>query len=87
VLAGRCPNLLREAGLYRYEDGERQSETPVNADNHALAALRYLIATIDVGRMSRIRGEAAADPKERRTMDWDDERYWRPLVSEGRWAG
>jgi hypothetical protein len=80
VLAGRCPNLLREAGLYRYEDGERQSETPVDADNHALAALRYLIATIDVGRMARIRGEQPAEERERRELDPDDERLWGRLA-------
>lgn len=42
VLAGRCPNLLAEAGLYRYgpqTDGQR-SEEPVDEQNHALAALR-----------------------------------------------
>jgi hypothetical protein len=81
VLEGRCPNLLREAGLYRYEDGERTSETPLDADNHALAALRYLIATIDVGRMSRIRGEP--HESQRRGMDADDDRLWGPMGPEG----
>ena len=74
--------MLREAGLYRYEDGERTSETPVDADNHALAALRYLITTIDVGRMSRIRDEPP-DENEHRGMDADDERLWRPMEFEG----
>ena len=44
----RCPNLVREARLYRYdEDG---SESPVDEENHALAALRYLIARLDERR-------------------------------------
>ena len=44
VDAKRCPNLVRESRLYRYdEDG---SETPVDEENHALAALRYLIASL-----------------------------------------
>lgn len=73
VLAGRCPNLVREAGLYRYA-AERVSETPVDADNHALAALRYLIGTLDKKRMSRIRGESPAPPK---VDPSDDERLWR----------
>jgi hypothetical protein len=44
-----CPNLLAEAGLYRYSDNpaERNAEIPMDEHNHALAALRYLIATID----------------------------------------
>jgi len=71
VLKGRCPNLLREAGLYQYEDGlERKSETPRDANNHALAALRYLIATLDARRMSRIRDELANGPDEHRPRNW-----------------
>jgi len=45
VLANACPNLVKEAGLYRYP--ETGGEKPLDADNHALAALRYLIASID----------------------------------------
>lgn len=45
ILANACPNLVREAGLYRYP--EAGGEKPIDADNHALAALRYLIASID----------------------------------------
>jgi hypothetical protein len=55
VLEGRCPNLLFEAGLYRYDDGPASAgrETPVDEYNHALAALRYLICTVDKGRLAR----------------------------------
>jgi len=44
-----CPNLVAEAGLYHYSDNpaERNAELTVDEHNHALAALRYLIATID----------------------------------------
>ncbi|MCI0640710.1 MAG: hypothetical protein L0Y72_20010 [Gemmataceae bacterium] len=54
VLKGRCPNLLAEAGLYRYgtRPTEAKGEEPVDAHNHALAALRYLISTVDRGRMA-----------------------------------
>src|SRR5207244_6185738 len=49
----RCPNLVREARLYRYdEDG---SETPVDEENHALAALRYVIARLDERRPAHSR--------------------------------
>jgi hypothetical protein len=55
VLEGRCPNLLAEAGLYRYSDDERDghAEVPVDEHNHALAALRYLISRIDARHMAR----------------------------------
>jgi len=45
VVASRCPNLVREAKLYRYP--ESGGEKPLDANNHALAALRYLIASLD----------------------------------------
>jgi len=50
VLKGRCPNLLREAGLYRWGN---EGENPVDANNHALAALRYLIASLDERTLAR----------------------------------
>ena len=42
VVEGRCPNLLAEAGLYRYstETDDNRGETPVDEHNHALGALR-----------------------------------------------
>jgi Terminase large subunit, T4likevirus-type, N-terminal len=46
ILPGACPNLLGEAGLYRWDD-ESSSETPEDRHNHALAALRYLIGRLD----------------------------------------
>jgi hypothetical protein len=57
VLANRCPNLLAEAELYRYSDepSARHAEEPVDEHNHALAALRYLVASLDERRMARPR--------------------------------
>jgi hypothetical protein len=62
VLAGACPNLLREASLYRYTEDptDRRSETPVDAHNHALAALRYLVCMIDYRQMARLKGKIDA---------------------------
>jgi hypothetical protein len=54
VLEGRCPNLLKEAERYRWaEDGN--SEAPVDASNHALGALRYMISRLDERRLGRSR--------------------------------
>ena len=54
VLADGCPNLVAEAGKYRY-DTDGDGEEPLDRDNHALAALRYLIAGLDKGRVARVR--------------------------------
>lgn len=68
-----CPNLLREAGLYRYPDDARARsagarEKPIDCDNHALSALRYLIVGVDRFRAieggptrSRTAGREAAE--------------------------
>lgn len=56
---GGCPNLLREAGLYRY-DPDRPGETPLDADNHAMAALRYLVSRLDGDFLRRFNRAAPA---------------------------
>jgi hypothetical protein len=85
ILNGRCPNLLAEAGLYRWGESssDRDSEEPVDAHNHALAALRYLIATIDYGRIAltqRQRDEEAHSSR-RQEQEWREtkeaERFFR----------
>jgi hypothetical protein len=63
VVAERCPNLLAEAQLYRYptkRDGQPDTETPVDENNHALAALRYLVASIDAAFLARFRHAVAS---------------------------
>ena len=101
VVQGCCPNLLAEAALYRYDDGrtERRSETPVDEDNHALAALRYLISRIDARQMARLRkGRGAEDaapgdppppgqpPPRKKPRPWlryDNEELWTILYPDG----
>jgi hypothetical protein len=58
VHAAACPALLAEAKLYRYgnpREAGPNSEVPVDSNNHAMAALRYLVAAIDTGFMARFR--------------------------------
>jgi uncharacterized protein (TIGR03067 family) len=62
LLEGCCPNVLAEAGLYRY-DSEADSETPVKEHDHALDALRYLIARIDHRHMARMRKGGPPPPE------------------------
>ena len=49
-IANRCEHLRNEARLYRYpSERERRiaGENPVDADNHSLAALRYLVSRLE----------------------------------------
>jgi hypothetical protein len=64
VLAGRCPNLLAEAELYRFSDApdERNNETPLSAHNHALDALRYLITRLDAHKMAQQARDPPVEP-------------------------
>ncbi len=48
-IRGDLGELIDEAGKYRYE---KQTEVPVDADNHLLAALRYLVVGLDRGRQA-----------------------------------
>ncbi len=53
-----CPNLLTEARLYRYPSATERAainENPVDEHNHALGALRYLIAALDARFIARLR--------------------------------
>ncbi len=91
VVEGRCPNLLAEAALYRYSDdaGDRHAEAPVDEQNHALAALRYLVSRLDARQMARNRGHGDGEkpaegpaPAPRKKRPWlrlDNEALWRPL--------
>jgi hypothetical protein len=60
VVQGCCPNLSYEAGLYRYEDTSDRggSESPLDEHNHALAALRYLVTSLDWHHLARGRRPA-----------------------------
>jgi hypothetical protein len=62
VLEGSCPNLLAEAGRYRYDDdpADRGTENPLADNNHALDALRYLVCGLDRRHMARATPPAAA---------------------------
>lgn len=51
ILASACPNLCAEANLYRYPTAAERAlvgENPIDAHNHALAALRYLVSRLPV---------------------------------------
>ena len=92
VAGRRCPNLLYEAGLYRYDDASngRGSETSLSESNHALDALHYLITRVDQRRMAKDRrpappADGAGPPesperKEDWRSAWGNEKLWTRLT-------
>jgi hypothetical protein len=88
VQAGRCPNLLAEAQLYRYDDSAgARTESPLDVHNHALDALRYLICALDARRLAGRRPSPkpppAPPPKPKRDawLRYDNEALWTTLWS------
>jgi phage terminase large subunit len=68
-----CVNLIAESRLYRYPtpaEREQLGENPIDAHNHALAALRYLVS-----RLHRPAPDAAP-PAKHKPAAVDDERLW-----------
>jgi hypothetical protein len=56
-----CPNLIQEAKLYRYPSLAEKAihgENPIDENNHALGALRYLISRLDSRFIAKLRGRA-----------------------------
>jgi hypothetical protein len=75
VVRSACMPLIREAGMYRY-DPEKRSDNPVDDDNHAMDAMRYLIVGLDRGRQAAAPSiESRPDPAPP-AVDDDDERMW-----------
>src|SRR5262249_13267795 len=76
-----CPNLVAEARLYRYPTASERAllgENPIDDNNHALAALRYLVSRIDARFLARLRRPGPI-PEERRDAPPEDEGLWTAL--------
>ena len=76
VCGHRCPNLLAESKLYRYPSPQERAivgERPIDENNHALGALRYLISRLDARFIAKLRGKAPAEaPVEVEVIDHTD---------------
>jgi hypothetical protein len=82
VVRRRCPSLVEEATLYRYPAEHERSlvgENPVDAHNHALGALRYLISRLDHTFIARLRKKGPArdfSAADGPPTDGDDDDLW-----------
>jgi hypothetical protein len=59
-----CLNLIAEAQLYRYPTASERAvsgESPIDADNHALSALRYLVSKVDARYMAQLKRRMKGD--------------------------
>lgn len=69
---GTLGELIDEAGKYRYpEPGKGDSEVPLDKDNHAMDAMRYMIVGYDRGRVigeSAVVEESEAEAIERERL-------------------
>lgn len=57
-ISANCQNLIQEAQLYRYPTQQEKAivgEKPIDDNNHAMDALRYLVAGIDRKFIAKIR--------------------------------
>lgn len=84
IVKGACPNLLAEAELYRWSD-DGDAEAPDDRDNHALAALRYLISRLDKRRLGKMLKGAVQKvlPEKKKPRPWlryDNEALWTPVA-------
>jgi hypothetical protein len=64
VLGYACPNLIAEAKLYRYPSAQERAtvgEMPIDDNNHALGALRYLVSRIDARFIAKLRKTTPAE--------------------------
>jgi len=50
IVRSKCPNLVRELGLYINDPEKPDSEEPLKQDDHAPDAMRYRVVGHDRGR-------------------------------------
>jgi hypothetical protein len=87
VLRAACPNLIAEAELYRYPTAQErkiQGENPIDDNNHALGALRYLISKLDHKFIANLRKTKPLDGPEE-TPAVEAVRTFRPSAPPRPW--
>lgn len=83
IVRGKCPNLVRELGLYINDPEKPDSEEPLKQDDHAPDALRYWVvghdrgtyvtdqAPIESDEQRKLREQAEADAELKRRQELD----------------
>src|SRR5262249_45661134 len=64
VCSTACPNLIAESRLYRYPNAQERAvlgEKPIDDNNHALSALRYLVSKLDHRFIAQLRKKLPKD--------------------------
>jgi hypothetical protein len=82
IVRGECLDLIRELSMYCY-DPEKQSEEPLDINNHACDALRYLIVGLDRGKSVRSSHDPAQDAVDEQ-QEKDREQGQRELREQAR---
>ena len=87
ILDGACPHLLAEAELYCYStDAARcRAEIPEDDNNHALGALRYLIAKLDARKLGR-KPKSAPTPPQPEQTEKPKGKKWLSVKNEALWS-
>jgi hypothetical protein len=79
-----CKNLIYEAGLYRWPTPEERrvsGEEPIDENNHACSALRYMVQGID--RLTQVwREEREPEPEPPEPVDFEQD-YTKSPPKEG----
>ena len=95
IVRGACLPLVRELGMYHYDETKR-TEEPVDEDNHACDALRYLVVGLDRNRSvpgvaERAQAMAAAESEARAVAEREAAEEWGRAAREDpddeRWWG
>jgi hypothetical protein len=90
ILEGACPNLLEEASLYRWDDApnETRSEDPRDGYDHGMDSMRYMIFSIDRGKVARLASAGppptdgnAPPPPKKPWLRYDNEALWTHIAT------
>jgi hypothetical protein len=84
----QCPSLCAETKLYRYPTEQERTllgENPIDENNHALAALRYLVSRLDARFIARLRQGTPLAPREEKARLAERDEYTHLLHNDAVW--
>jgi hypothetical protein len=78
--------LRRLDAPYAPNPGRRRAEIPEDDNNHALGALRYLIAKLDARKLGRKPKPPSTPPQPENTEQAKKQKKWLSLKNEALWS-